>query len=97
MTIRELVEQFDRDYPNVRKDKEPKTMDDNNGFIGHAPPTRAQKEQAVKDWRRAAEHEKFRIENDLCYGDTATAARNAARYEQVADEIEAELNAVLEE
>lgn len=40
---------------------------------------------------RAAEHEKFRIENDLCYGDTATAARNAARYDQVADEIEAEL------
>lgn len=66
-------------------------MDDHDGFIGHEPPTRAQKEQAVKDWRRAAAHERFLIENGLCYGDTATAARNAALYEQVADEIETEL------
>ena len=68
-------------------------MTTNDGFLGHEPPTREQKQKAVRDWRRAAEHERFRIANSLCYGNTRTAEYNAALYERVASEIEAELDA----
>lgn len=59
--------------------------------VPHESPTREEKEQAVKYWRKAAAHERFRIEHGLCYGDTSTAKLNAALYDRTADEIEAEI------
>lgn len=69
------------------------TMTTNDGFLGHEPPTRAQKQKAVQYWRNAAEHERTRFANGLCYGNIRTAEHNAALYERVANEIEAELDA----
>lgn len=60
-------------------------------LIPHPPSTIEQMQQAVIDWRKAADHERFRIANNLCHGSTATAEHNAALYEQTAREIEREI------
>ena len=67
-------------------------METDGSFLGHEPPTREEKQQAVLFWRRAAEHERFRIANGLCYGHTAIAEHNANLYDRVANEIEGEID-----
>ena len=61
-------------------------------FLGHEPPTREEKQQAVLLWRRAAEHERFKVAHGLCYGHTDTAEHNADLYERIASEIEEEID-----
>lgn len=60
-------------------------------LIPHPPATIEQMEIAVIAWRKAAEHERFRAENNLCCGYSQTAINNAALYEKTAREIEIEI------
>ncbi len=58
------------------------------GFIRTEAPSLEEKREAVLDWRKAAAHERFRVEHDLCYGNSKTAISNANLYERIANEIE---------
>ena len=58
------------------------------GFIRTEPPSLETKRAAVIDWRKAAAHERFRVEHNLCYGHSDTAIHNAEMYERIAGEIE---------
>ena len=66
-------------------------METDGSFLGHEPPTREEKQQAVLFWRRAAEYERFMVAHDLCCGHTGTAEHNADLYERTAREIEEEI------
>ena len=67
------------------------SRDTDGSFLGHEPPTREEKQQAVLSWRRAAEYERFRVAHGLCCGHTCTAEHNAELYERIASEIEKEV------